>query len=275
MNNKKAFPGGYYILLAEDDKMNQVVVTGLIKMLNLGRVEIVENGKEAVKMFCSHHFDLILMDGQMPEMNGIDATLEIRAIEKNKDLLRTPIIALTAHATAEDRAAFLKSGMDEFLKKPLRPEALTKAVQKVVQKRFTHVRSGEKIEEKTGDGRDLEDSVDLQELKRIMRGKKSLLEKCFQAFESTYPALVSKITTCIGKNEYEELKNNAHRLKGMLKYLAAHNAATLAGQLESMGVSGNTTTRADITVQTLNDECLKITDCIKQVLEGDFSDNTP
>ena len=271
MNNKKAFPGGYDILLAEDDKINQVVVTGYIKNLNLGRVEIVENGKEAVNMFCSHRFDFILMDGEMPEMNGIDATLKIRAIEKDKNLLRTPIIALTAHATAEDRAVFLKSGMDEFLKKPLSPEALTKAVQKVVRKRFTHVRSGEKIEEKTGDGRNLEGHIDLQQLKRIMRGKKSLLENCFQAFESTYPALIEKITTCIEKNEYDELKNNAHRLKGMLKYLAADNAATLAGQLESMGVSGNTIISADITVQTLKDECLKVIDCIKQVLEVDFS----
>nr|WP_320016211.1 response regulator [uncultured Desulfobacter sp.] len=271
MNDKKEFPGRYDILLAEDDKINQVVVTGVIKKLNLGRVEIVENGKEAVKMFCSHRFDLILMDGEMPEMNGIDATLKIRAIEKDKDLLRTPIIALTAHATEEDRAVFIKSGMDEFLKKPLSPEALTKAVQNVVRKRFTHAISGEEIEEKTGDGPNLEGHIDLQELKRIMRGKKSLLEKCFQVFESTYPTLIAKITACIEKNEYDELKNNAHRLKGMLKYLAAHNAATLAGQLESMGVSGNTATSADITVQTLNDECLKITDCIKQVLEGDFS----
>jgi len=271
MNDKKVFPGGYYILLAEDDKINQIVVTGFIKKLNLGQVEIVENGKEAAKMFSSHRFDLILMDVEMPEMNGIDATRKIRAIEKDKDLLRTPIIALTAHATAEDRAFFLKSGMDEFLKKPLSPEALSKAVQKVVWKKFTHVISDGEIDEKTdGDGR-LEDPVDLQELKRIMRGKKSLLEKCFQAFESTYPDLIAKISTCIEKNEYDELKDNAHRLKGMLKYLAAHSAATLAGQLESMGVSLNTATSADITVQTLNDECLKIKNCIKQVLEGDFS----
>lgn len=271
MNDKKAFPGGYYILLAEDDKINQVVVTSFLEKLNLGRVEIVENGKEAVNMFCSHRFDLILMDGEMPEMNGIDATLKIRAIEKDKNLLRTPIIALTAHTTAEDRAVFLKSGMDEFLKKPLSPEALNKAVQKVVRKRFTHAISGGEIDEKTGDGRNLEGHIDLQELKRIMRDKKSLLEKCLEAFESTYPALITKITTCIEENEYDELKNNAHRLKGMLKYLAAHNAATLAGQLESMGVSLNTTTSADIIVQTLNDECLKIVDCIKQVLEVDFS----
>ncbi|WP_020586546.1 response regulator [Desulfobacter curvatus] len=264
MNNKKAFPGGYYILLAEDDKMNQVVVTGLIKMLNLGRVEIVENGKEAVKMFCSHHFDLILMDGQMPEMNGIDAALAIRAIEKDKDLPRTPIIALTAHSTQEGKNLFLNNGMDEFLEKPLSPEALNNAVQNVIWQSSFDATSKET--------RDLEKTIDVQELKRIMAGKKSLLDKCLQAFEADYPPLVSKMTACIEKKEYDELKENAHRLKGMLKYLAAHNAATLAEELESLGDAGNvTSTDLTVQVQVLDDECLKIIDRIKQVFSGDFS----
>lgn len=270
MNDKKMFSGGYYILLAEDDKMNQVVVTGLIKMLNLGRVEIVEDGKEAVKMFCSHRFDLILMDGEMPEMNGIEAAIAIRAIEKDKDLSRTPIIALTAHSTQEDKVLFLNSGMDEFLTKPLSPETLSKTVQKVIRERSSNLISGGKADAKSEDSRDLEGAIDVQELKRIMTGKKSLLYKCLQAFESTYPPLMAKITTCIEKNEYDELENNAHHLKGMLKYLAAHKAVTLAEQLESEGGAGNATS-ADFTVQVqaLNDECLKIIDRIKQVLEGD------
>jgi len=272
MNDKKAFPGGYYILLAEDDKMNQVVVTGLIKMLNLGRVEIVENGKEAVKMFCSHRFDLILMDGEMPEMNGIDAALAIRAIEKDKDLSRTPIIALTAHTTQEDKALFLNSGMDEFLTKPLSPEALNKTVQKVIRKRGSDVISGGKDDAKSKAGRNLEGAIDVPELKRIMTGKKSLLDKCLQAFESTYPSIMAKMTVCIEKNEYDELENNAHHLKGMLIYLAAPKAVTLAEQLESESAAGNATS-ADFTVQVqaLNDECLNVIDRIKQVLAGDFS----
>ena len=272
MNDKKAFPGGYYILLAEDDKMNQLVVTGLIKMLNLGRVEIVENGKEAVKMFCSHRFDLILMDGEMPEMNGIDATLAIRAIEKDKDLSRIPIIALTAHNTQEDKALFLNSGMDEFLTKPLSPEALNKTVQNVIRKTCSDVISGGKADAKFKESRDLEGAIDVPELKRIMTGKKSLLYKCLQAFESTYPPIMAKMTACIEKNEYDELENNAHHLKGMLKYLAAHKAVTLAEQLESESVAGNVTS-ADFTVQVqaLNDECLNVIDRIKQVLAEDFS----
>ena len=272
MNDKKPFPVGYYILLAEDDKINQVVVTGLIKMLNLGRVEIVENGKEAVKMFCSHRFDLILMDGEMPEMNGIDAALAIRAIEKDKDLSRTPIIALTAHTTQKDKALFLNSGMDEFLTKPLSPEALKKTVQNVIRKTASDVISGGKADAKTKDSRDLEGAIDVPELRRIMTGQKSLLDKCLQAFESTYPPIMAKITACIEKNEYDALENNAHHLKGMLKYLAAHNAATLAAQLESVGGAGDDRS-ADLSVQVqaLNDACLNVIDRIKQILAEDFS----
>jgi CheY-like chemotaxis protein/HPt (histidine-containing phosphotransfer) domain-containing protein len=271
MNDKTAVPGGYSILLAEDDKMNQVVVTGLVKMLNLGRVEIVENGKEAVNMFCTHGFDLILMDGQMPQMSGIDAAIEIRKIEKDKNLPRTPIIALTAHTTQEDKNLFLSSGMDEFLKKPLSPEALSKAVQKVIREKSADAISGREADIKSENSHNLENAIDIQELKRIMAGETSLLGKCLQSFESTYPPLVAKMTDCIDKKEYDELQNNAHRLKGMLKYMAAVNAVTLTEQLESAGETGNAE-GADLTVlvHALNNECLKIVDRIRQILAENF-----
>ncbi|WP_320043364.1 response regulator [uncultured Desulfobacter sp.] len=263
MNDKKAFTSGCKILLAEDDKMNQVVVTGLIKMLNLGRVEIANNGKEAVKKYSAHRFDLILMDGEMPEMNGIDAACAIRTIEKDKGLSRTPIIALTAHTSQEDKTLFFNSGMDEFLEKPLNPDALAQAVQNVIRQ--------ERFEAKPEDIRDFERTLDVQELKRIMGGEKSLLDQCLQAFEADYPQIVSKMTVCIEQNEYDGLKEDAHRLKGMLKYLAAHNAANLAEKLELLGDAGNVTS-ADLIVQVraLDDECLKIIYRIKQVLAGDF-----
>lgn len=270
MNDKKTFTGGYYILLAEDDKMNQVVVSGLIKTLKLGRVEIAANGKEAVNMFCSHRFDLILMDGEMPEMNGIDAALKIRAIEKEKNLSPTPIIALTAHTTQEDRDLFFKSGVDDFVTKPLNPEQFKQAVQQVVRKSSFHGKSHGQVGEKTENIPDLKGTIDVPELKRIMTGKASLLDKCLQTFESTFPDQIENITRSIEKNEHDGLKKSAHRLKGMLKYLAAHKAVTLVEQLESMAVSENTT-KADITVQALNEECLKIIDSIRLILERDFS----
>ena len=144
------------------------------------------------------------------------------------------------------------------MKKPLNPKALNKAVQKVVRKKCCSA----KVEDRW----DLESAINVQDLKRIMAGNKSLLDNCLQTFESTYPPQIKKITTCIEKNEYHGLKESAHRLKGMLKYLAAHNAVKLAEQLESMGIAGNAA-GADITVQALNNECLKIVDSIKQVLK--------
>ena len=272
MNDKMVDSGGYSILLAEDDKMNQVVVSGLIKMLNLGRVEIVENGKDAVNMFCNHRFDLILMDGEMPEMNGIDATLAIRAVEKDKGLERTPIIALSAHTTQEDKVRFLKSGIDEFLEKPLNPKTLDNVVQKVIQEKRADVISKGKADIKSQSSHNLESAVDVQELKRIMTGETSLLDKCLQSFESTYPPLVEKMTDCIDKKAYDELQKNAHRIKGMLKYLAAINAAALAEQLESAAEAGNADSAELFSlVQALNDECLKVIDKIRQILAIGFS----
>ncbi|WP_321491987.1 response regulator [uncultured Desulfobacter sp.] len=275
MDEKKAFTGGSSILLAEDDKMNQVVVAGLIKKLNLGRVQIAQNGKEAVQMFCSHPFDLILMDGQMPEMNGIDAALAIRAIEKDKHMSRTPIIALTAHAAQEDKELYLSSGMDDFLIKPLNPDALKQAVQNLVRKKAPHAISPGDADEKPENApglksSDLKDCINVKELKQIMGGKKQLLDKCLQTFEAAYPVQMAELTRCIEKEEYDGLNENAHRLKGMFKYLAAANAVTLIEQLESMGGAQNVT-GAHTTVQALHDECLKIIDSIKQILKENFS----
>lgn len=275
MDEKKAVTGGYSILLAEDDKMNQVVVASLIKKLNLGRVQIAQNGKEAIEMFCSHPFDLILMDGQMPEMNGLDAALAIRAIEKDNDMSRTPIIALTAHAAQADRDLYLNNGMDEFLIKPLNPDALKQAVHNLVREKAPHVTSPGNAHEKPENApgpksSDVKGSINVKELKQIMGGKKSLLDKCLQTFESAYPLQMAELTRCIEKEEYEGLKDNAHRLKGMFKYLAAANAVTLIEQLESMGGAQNVT-GAHITVKALHNECLKIIDSLKQILKENFS----
>jgi CheY-like chemotaxis protein len=117
------------ILLAEDNIDNQ----------NLGRkimenadymVDVAENGKAAVEAVSKSQYDLILMDVEMPVMDGFSATREIRALEKEKNLGYTPIIALTAHALVEYRKECLKNGMDDYITKPFRKKVLLDAVDK-------------------------------------------------------------------------------------------------------------------------------------------------
>ncbi|KAF9165926.1 hypothetical protein DFQ26_009060 [Actinomortierella ambigua] len=119
-----------HILLAEDNVVNQKLAVRILEKFG-HKVTIVANGKLAVEYFSNKHFDLILMDVQMPIMGGFEATQEIRKIEmmsgRNEHL---PIIALTAHAMIGDREKCLSAGMDEYITKPLRPNELIATINK-------------------------------------------------------------------------------------------------------------------------------------------------
>ncbi|KAF8922872.1 histidine kinase osmosensor, partial [Dissophora ornata] len=119
-----------HILLAEDNVINQKLAVRILEKFG-HKVTIVANGKKAVECFCNMHFDLILMDVQMPIMGGFEATQEIRKLETlrgGQDHL--PIIALTAHAMIGDREKCLAAGMDEYVTKPLRVNELIATINK-------------------------------------------------------------------------------------------------------------------------------------------------
>ncbi len=111
------------ILLVEDNKANQMFMSLILKKFKL-QFEIASDGLEAITAFENDHYDLILMDENMPNLNGIEATKRILEIEKEKSLTHTPIIALTANALKGDREKFLAAGMDEYLTKPINKEKL-------------------------------------------------------------------------------------------------------------------------------------------------------
>jgi CheY-like chemotaxis protein len=114
------------ILIAEDNPFNQRVA--VLMLAKLGHAATVaENGRKAIEAMGVQHFDLVLMDVQMPEMDGIEATMAIRSAELGSSR-HMPIIAATAHALKEDRDRCLNSGMDGFLTKPLQEEALLHAI---------------------------------------------------------------------------------------------------------------------------------------------------
>jgi CheY-like chemotaxis protein len=111
------------VLVAEDNRVNQVLVTRLLERRGHS-VEIAPHGKAAVDMVAADHFDLVLMDVQMPEMNGLEATEAIRRREAQQNGPHTPIVAMTAHARPEDRERALAAGMDAYLAKPANADDL-------------------------------------------------------------------------------------------------------------------------------------------------------
>jgi CheY-like chemotaxis protein len=120
---------GKRILLAEDNKVNQKVASLMLGKIGHDIV-IADNGKEAVKLFTEGRFDIILMDIQMPEMDGLQASKAIRDIERERGG-RIPIIALTANAMKGDRERFLAAGMDEYLSKPIKIKNITEMLLKI------------------------------------------------------------------------------------------------------------------------------------------------
>ncbi len=122
----------YRILLAEDEVINQAVVTALLGQFGL-HVTTVANGREAVEQINAEPYDLILMDLQMPDVDGFEATRQIRRLPGDRG--RTPIIALTAHALARDREKCLRVGMNDFLSKPVDSRHLRTLIQRYLQPR--------------------------------------------------------------------------------------------------------------------------------------------
>ncbi|MBN8219703.1 MAG: response regulator [Spirochaetes bacterium] len=118
------------LLVAEDDVVNQVVITESLRVLGY-RATMAENGKEALEWVAREHFDLILMDVQMPEVSGIAATERIRKMPNGKKLI---IIALTADSSVENQRRCFDAGMDDFLMKPFNLAALQNALMKWSQK---------------------------------------------------------------------------------------------------------------------------------------------
>jgi CheY-like chemotaxis protein len=118
------------VLLVEDTPINQTLETILLHRLGY-EVTLANNGLEAVEAFNSSSFELILMDIQMPEMGGIEATQLIRDLEKKNGLPPTPIIAVTANALKGDRELYLASGLDGYVSKPISLEALKSEIQRL------------------------------------------------------------------------------------------------------------------------------------------------
>ena len=116
-----------FVLLAEDNKVNQKVAMRMLEKLGC-RVHLATTGQQALELWGREEYDLILMDCQMPVLDGLDATKRIRALEEGQGRARTPIVALTANASLEDQRACLAAGMDDFVAKPFAALALSRAL---------------------------------------------------------------------------------------------------------------------------------------------------
>jgi two-component system sensor histidine kinase/response regulator len=236
-----------HVLVAEDNAVNQRVIVRLLE--KMGHIPIVAyNGQEALDAYESRPFDVVLMDVQMPVMDGLTATRMIRESEaRHPGRRRLPIMALTAYAMRGDRERCLAAGMDEYLTKPVKPEELSAALNRLVEavasteaaaRSETASARSEATDVVTGDAAP-EAGFDFTAALNYVGGDRALLDELLGIFVEDAPVRMETIRRAIAGREAAELTREAHTIKGALKVIGATTAAGLAQGLEALGRDGN------------------------------------
>ncbi|HET9948363.1 MAG TPA: response regulator [Longimicrobiales bacterium] len=237
------------ILLAEDNEVNRRLAVAILERLG-HTVEVAVTGREAVEKVERGDFDLVLMDIQMPEMGGVEATQRIREREARVGG-HLPIVAMTAHAMAGDRERFLEAGMDDYVSKPISQERLREVVRNLGRRAAAAAEppaaassegapeegaARETIMDKGGtdDGA----TIDREGLLSRVESDVQLLDTLVGVFKADRVDLLAAIEEALAGQDAGALADSAHTLKGALSVFGVEPARSLAEQLEQSGRSG-------------------------------------
>jgi signal transduction histidine kinase/DNA-binding response OmpR family regulator len=212
------------VLVAEDNPMNQQLAVRLLGKHGHA-VTIAGNGREALDALEHESFDLVFMDVQMPEMDGLTAAAEIRRREAGTGR-HVPIIAMTAHAMKGDREVCLAAGMDGYVPKPIRADELLAAIHGLAPPATIPVTP------------DSDGAVDLAEALDRVGGDRDLLREVAATFLGQYPAWLAAIRSAVDRRDGVALRDAAHPLRGSLGLFGAKAAVEAASRLETIGRAG-------------------------------------
>jgi PAS domain S-box-containing protein len=222
-----ATPGRHLrVLLAEDSVVNQKLAVYLLEKWG-HHVTVANNGHEAVARVQAEPFDMVLMDVQMPEMDGLEATAAIRQQEVGTRK-HVPIVAMTAHAMVGDRERCLESGMDDYLSKPIRARELLAVIEKISAGGPSPL-----------DGQRDTSTVDWAAALERLQGDRELLEELIGVIRQEAPQLLAAVREAVERGDAAALRLSAHTLKGSLGNFAAARAVEAAKRLEIMGKQGD------------------------------------
>jgi len=215
---------GAQVLLVEDNLFNQQVATDLLELAAV-KVTVANNGKEALEIMRIKDFDCVLMDMQMPEMDGLEATRCIRADAALSDTL---IIAMTANTRKEDRDSCIAAGMDDILTKPILPSLLYSTLASRLTKRELQPASVISTDETVG-GLEL---INIAVLSRMVGHDRSRIEKYAVKFLHSAQEGVEKISAAVSRHEFDALSALGHRIKSSARTVGAIDFANLCQALE-------------------------------------------
>ncbi|MEO9871011.1 PAS domain S-box protein [Ekhidna sp.] len=211
------------ILLVDDNDVNRKVASSIMLKSGCNVIEAID-GFDAIEKVSKEGFDLIFMDIQMPKMDGIQATHEVRKINGGSN---TPIIAMTAYSMEEDRERFLNAGLDDYLAKPIKADMLIDKIKKWVEFDPIEV-SIESLNEETEDL-----PINQNTLNQLAKfGGQELIEATLIEFEEEAEVLVKNIEKFLNEEEYEKMRGELHTLKGNAGTLGVEKLSKQAATIE-------------------------------------------
>jgi CheY-like chemotaxis protein/HPt (histidine-containing phosphotransfer) domain-containing protein len=258
------------VLVAEDNQINQKVAVRMLEKLGY-RADVAANGLEALEALSRIPYAAVLMDVQMPEMGGYEATVGIRRREEGQDR-RTPIIAMTANAMQGDREEALEAGMDDYIPKPVKPETLRAVLERWVPNADEDKVSGPEVSDGSVRENAEEAALDrgalagLRELQ--LEDGSDILEELIEMFVADVPPQLVALQEALEAGDGQFVERIAHALKGSSGNMGAVRMAALCTELEEMGRSGELAAAPGL-VFRLADEFGRV----RAVFEEDMSRN--
>jgi signal transduction histidine kinase/CheY-like chemotaxis protein/HPt (histidine-containing phosphotransfer) domain-containing protein len=239
------------VLLAEDNPVNQLTATTMLEKLG-HTVVVANNGRQAIDKLNEQKFDIVFMDVQMPEMDGVTATGEIRKGEKATGK-HMPIVAMTAHAMKGDKEKCLEAGMDDYVSKPIRrkdlAEVITRIVERFLIEKPTNGQSADTTDTRGGGQMILDEEALLEECDN----DKGMLRRMVEIFDRDARERLPRLREAVKTGDAVTVKQEAHALKGGIGTFYAKEAYDTAYDLERMGGDGKLT-NAQATLQTLESQ---------------------
>jgi CheY-like chemotaxis protein len=228
------------ILLAEDNHVNQKVAQAMLKSLGY-QCEVVSNGKEALEALLRQTYDVVLMDMQMPIMDGLEATRHI--CNQWAEQQRPRIIAMTANAMVGDREMCLKAGMDDYISKPVKAADLQKALEccRIIT---TEDSQTENTMPSPNGGR--YQSLFLRDLQE---DEQEIFAELLDLFLNNAPVHLQRLREALRGGDFKRLEEAAHSLKGSCAYMGTERMVALSAELEKKGRDGSVENVEDILVQ--------------------------
>ncbi|WP_081604130.1 ATP-binding protein [Paenibacillus shenyangensis] len=206
------------ILIVEDNPINSQVIQLQLKKMGITNVHTASNGQEAVSIYLSHNYLMVLMDNRMPVMDGFQATRKIRELEAAEMRVAIPIIALTANTSQEDRQRCLDVGMDDILTKPVNLDSLTRIMHKWLPVTVT---------EKILDMSVIQEIIELNEA-----GDPEVLRTLIEMYQSETPKKLERLRTLAAAGDAEALADAAHELKSGSLSIGINHLSQLLSEIE-------------------------------------------